>query len=107
MALRKFNPVTHSRRFMLLPDYKEITRSDPEKSLVEPNRSKAGRNHHGRITVRHQGSGNKRLYRIIDFKRDKLGIPARVVSVEYDPNRTARIALLQYIDGEKRYMLAP
>ncbi|HON27433.1 MAG TPA: 50S ribosomal protein L2 [Mesotoga infera] len=107
MALRKFNPVTHGRRFMLLPDYKEITRSDPEKSLVEPNKSKAGRNHHGRITVRHQGSGNKRLYRIIDFKRDKLGIPARVVSIEYDPNRTARIALLQYVDGEKRYMLAP
>jgi len=107
MALRKFNPVTHGRRFMLLPDYKEITRSDPEKSLVEPNKSKAGRNHHGRITVRHQGSGNKILYRIIDFKRDKLGIPARVVSIEYDPNRTARIALLQYVDGEKRYMLAP
>jgi large subunit ribosomal protein L2 len=107
MALRKFNPVTPGRRFMLLPDYKEITRSDPEKSLVEPNKSKAGRNHHGRITVRHQGSGNKRLYRIIDFKRDKLGIPARVVSIEYDPNRTARIALLQYVDGEKRYMLAP
>lgn len=107
MALKKFNPVTHSRRSMLLADFKELTDKEPEKSLLEPNRNKAGRNHHGRITVRHQGGGTKRLYRIIDFKREKLDIPAKVVALEYDPNRTARIALLQYVDGEKRYMLAP
>lgn len=107
MALRQFNPVTHSRRFMLLPDYKDITKKEPEKSLVEPLKSKAGRNHHGRITVRHQGGVNKRLYRIIDFKRSKLGVPAKVIAIEYDPNRTSRIALLQYIDGEKSYILAP
>ncbi|WP_367361647.1 50S ribosomal protein L2 [Mesotoga sp.] len=107
MALRKFNPVTKSRRFMLLPDFKEVTKTEPEKSLLEPINKNAGRNHHGRITVRHQGGGTKKRYRVIDFKRDKIGIPAKVVSIEYDPNRTARIALLQYIDGEKRYMLAP
>jgi len=87
--------------------FEEITRSKPEKSLLAPMRKKAGRNHRGKITVRHRGGGHKRRYRIIDFKRDKLGIPARVASIEYDPNRSARIALLVYADGEKRYIIAP
>ena len=107
MALKKFNPTTPSRRFMLLPTYKEITRDEPEKSLVKPIKNQAGRNHHGRVTVRHQGGGNKKLYRIIDFKREKFGVPAKVSSIEYDPYRTARIALLTYADGDKRYILAP
>jgi large subunit ribosomal protein L2 len=87
--------------------FEEITRSTPEKSLLREKHSKAGRNHQGRVTVRHRGGGHKRQYRIIDFKRDKFGIPARVASIEYDPNRTARIALLVYADGEKRYIIAP
>lgn len=107
MALKKFNPTTPSRRFMLLPTYKEITKDKPEKSLVKTIKNKAGRNHHGRVTVRHQGGGNKKLYRIIDFKRYKFGVPAKVASIEYDPYRTARIALLVYADGDKRYILAP
>jgi len=96
MGLRRFKPVTPSRRFSLLPDYSEVTKVEPEKSLIEPLKKKAGRNHHGRVTVRHQGGGHKRMYRIIDFRRNKFGIPARVEAIEYDPNRTARIALLVY-----------
>ena len=88
-------------------DFEEITKTKPEKSLLAPLRKKAGRNVRGKITVRHQGGGHKRMYRIIDFKRDKIGIPARVASIEYDPNRSARIALLFYADGEKRYIIAP
>ena len=87
--------------------FKESTKTEPEKSLTEPIRKKAGRNNNGRITVRHQGGGSKRLYRIIDFKRDKIDVPGKVVSIEYDPNRSARIALIQYVDGEKRYILCP
>lgn len=107
MGLKKFKPVTPGRRFMLIPDYSEITKAEPEKSLLVPLKKKAGRNHHGHVTVRHQGGGHKRMYRIIDFKRNKFGVPARVAAIEYDPNRTARIALLVYADGDKRYILAP
>lgn len=92
---------------MIISDFAEITRNEPEKSLTKALKSKAGRNSYGRITVRHQGGGNKRRYRVIDFKRDKFGVPAKVFSIEYDPNRSARIALLHYADGEKRYILAP
>ena len=92
---------------MSVSTFEEITKKDPEKRLIEPLRSRAGRNNRGRITTRHQGGGAKRFYRIIDFKRNKLGIPAKVNAIEYDPNRSARIALLFYVDGEKRYMLAP
>ncbi|HBT39633.1 MAG: 50S ribosomal protein L2 [Thermotoga sp. 50_1627] len=107
MGLKKFKPITPSRRFMVIPDFSEITKEEPEKSLLVPIKKTGGRNHHGRTTVRFRGGGHKRRYRIIDFKRDKIGIPAKVVSIEYDPNRTARIALLVYADGEKRYILAP
>ncbi len=108
MAVRKYKPTSPGRRQMTVLDYKQIvTRDEPEKSLVAPLKKKAGRNAQGRITVRHRGGGHKRLYRIIDFKRDKDGVPARVASIEYDPNRTAFIALLHYADGEKRYILAP
>jgi len=92
---------------MAIPDYAEITKSKPEKSLTEPLKRTAGRNHHGHVTVRHRGGGHKRRYRIIDFRREKDGIEAKTVSIEYDPNRSARIALLVYRDGEKRYILAP
>lgn len=107
MGLKKFKPTSPGRRHMIASDFSEITREKPEKSLTRALKSKAGRNSQGRITVRHQGGGNKRRYRIIDFKRDKVGIPAKVFSIEYDPNRSARIALLHYVDGEKRYILAP
>lgn len=107
MALRKYKPTTPSRRFMTLSAFDEVTRTRPEKSLTRPQKSNAGRNNKGRITVRHRGGGHKHLYRVIDFKRDKAGIPARVAEIEYDPNRSARIALLHYADGEKRYILAP
>jgi len=107
MALKKFSPTTPGRRFMTGADFAEITSSQPEKSLLKPLKRTGGRNSYGRITARHRGGGHKRRYRIIDFKRNKHGIPAKVVSIEYDPNRTARIALLQYVDGEKRYILAP
>lgn len=107
MALKTYKPVTPSRRFMTTADFSEITSSTPEKSLLVPLKSSGGRNANGRITVRRQGGGNKRFYRIVDFKRDKIGIPARVDSIQYDPNRTARIALLVYRDGEKRYILSP
>lgn len=107
MAIKLYKPTTPSRRGMTGYTFEEITRDEPEKSLVVPLPEKAGRNFRGKITVRHRGGGNKRLYRIIDFRRDKIGIPARVDSIEYDPNRSARIALVVYADGEKRYILAP
>jgi large subunit ribosomal protein L2 len=107
MAVRKYKPTTPSRRGASVSDFKEVTRDAPEKSLTRPLKNKAGRNAHGRITARHQGGGHKRQYRLIDFRRDKDGVPAKVAHIEYDPNRTARIALLHYVDGEKRYILAP
>jgi large subunit ribosomal protein L2 len=107
MAVRKYKPTTPGRRGASVSDFKEITRTTPEKSLTRPIKRKAGRNAHGRITARHQGGGHKRAYRVIDFKRNKDGVPAKVATIEYDPNRTARIALLHYADGEKRYILAP
>ena len=108
MGIRKHRPTTPGRRGSSVSDFVEITRSEPEKSLVRPLHNKGGRNGHGRITARHQGGGHKRAYRVIDFRRhDKDGVPAKVAHIEYDPNRTARIALLHYVDGEKRYILAP
>ncbi len=107
MAVRKFKPTSPGRRFMTVSDFQEITKSEPEKTLLAPLTKQAGRNVNGRITTRHRGGGHKRRYRIIDFKRRKDGVPARVHSIEYDPNRSARIALLHYADGEKRYILAP
>src|ERR1039457_5072201 len=108
MAIRKYKPTTPGRRGASGADFSEITRSEPEKSLVRPLNSRGGRNVHGRITARHQGGGHKRAYRLIDFRRhDKDGIPAKVAHIEYDPNRTSRIALLHYATGEKRYILAP
>ncbi|MHA2634600.1 MAG: 50S ribosomal protein L2 [bacterium JZ-2024 1] len=104
--MKEFKPYTPSRRFMRLQDLKEFAKKK-EKKLLQPKKSKAGRNAQGRITCRHKGGGHKRLLRIVDFRRDKDGIPARVVAIEYDPNRSARIALLHYQDGEKRYILAP
>ena len=106
MPLKSNRPVTAARRFTELADFKEITKGTPEKSLLEVRTSKAGRNAYGRLTVRHRGGGHKRFYRVIDFKRDKHGVPAKVAAIEYDPNRSARIALLHYQDGEKRYILA-
>ena len=107
MGIRVYKPTSPARRFMSVLTYEEITKKTPEKALTEILKKKAGRNKQGKITVRHQGGGSKRKYRIIDFKRDKLGVTAKVVAIEYDPNRTAFIALLQYADGEKRYILAP
>jgi len=107
MAVRKYKPTTPGRRGASVVTFDDITRSKPEKSLVAKGRNKAGRNTHGRITARHQGGGTKRRYRVIDFRRNKDGVPARVAHIEYDPNRSARIALLNYADGEKRYILAP
>jgi len=107
MGIKTFNPYTPSRRHMTGSDFKEVTVSKPEKSLVVSLNKNAGRNNQGKITVRHQGGGSRRKYRIIDFKRRKDGIPATVVSIEYDPNRTANIALISYVDGEKAYILAP
>lgn len=107
MGLKLYKPTTPSRRHMVLSDFAEITKTSPERSLVKAKKSNAGRNSAGRISVRHRGGGHKRRYRIIDFKRDKFGIPAKVVGIEYDPNRSARIALLNYADGEKRYIIAP
>lgn len=107
MGIKKFNPYTPSRRHMTSSDFAEITKTTPEKSLVESLSKTAGRNSQGKITVRHRGGGAKRKYRIIDFKRRKDGIPATVTAIEYDPNRTANIALLVYADGEKKYILAP
>ena len=107
MAVRKYKPTTPGRRGASVSSFDEITRAKPEKALVAKGRMKAGRNVHGRITTRHQGGGTKRRFRVIDFRRNKDGVPARVAHVEYDPNRSARIALLHYADGEKRYILAP
>ncbi len=107
MAIKRFKPTSPGKRFMTVSKSGEITKTKPEKSLLAPLKKKSGRNIYGRITARHQGGGHKRRYRVIDFKRDKDGIPAKVVSIEYDPNRSARIALINYQDGEKRYILAP
>ena len=107
MGVRQYKPTTPARRGMTVSDFDTVTTDKPEKSLTKPNPKKAGRNVYGRITTRHQGGGHKRRYRIIDFRRNKDGIPAKVASIEYDPNRSARIALLHYVDGEKRYILAP
>src|SRR5690554_6248171 len=108
MAIRRYKPTSPGRRGASVSDFAEVTRSTPEKSLLRPLPKKGGRNAHGRITARHQGGGHKRQYRVIDFRRaDKDGVPARVAHIEYDPNRTARIALLHYADGEKRYIIAP
>lgn len=106
MAVRKLKPTTPGQRQRSVSAFDDITTAEPEKSLLAPLKRKGGRNNNGRITTRHQGGGHKRRYRIIDFKRDKVGIPARVASIEYDPNRSARIALLVYADGEKRYVVA-
>ncbi len=107
MALKSFNPYTASRRFLTVLDRSEVTKDRPEKSLVEPRKRTGGRNGSGQLTVWHRGGGHKRQYRAIDFKRDKHGVPAKVAAIEYDPNRSARIALLHYADGEKRYILHP
>jgi large subunit ribosomal protein L2 len=107
MGLKRYKPTSPGRRFQTVSDFADITTSTPEKSLLEPLPKKGGRNNKGRITTRHQGGGHKRRYRRIDFKRNKDGVPAKVATIEYDPNRSARIALLHYADGEKRYILAP
>jgi large subunit ribosomal protein L2 len=107
MGIKTFKPTSPARRYYSVSDFKEVTKSEPERSLTEHQTSTGGRNNHGRITSRFRGGGHKQRYRLIDFKRDKIGVPATVAAVEYDPNRTARIALLHYADGEKRYILAP
>jgi large subunit ribosomal protein L2 len=107
MPTKRYKPTSPGRRFQTVSDFAEITKSKPEKSLLESKTRSSGRNVHGRITSRHRGGGHKRRYRVVDFRRNKDGIPAKVASIEYDPNRNARIALLNYYDGEKRYILAP
>jgi len=107
MAIRRVKPTSPGRRFQAYSSFEEITKTKPEKQLLKVIKKSGGRNAKGRITCRHRGGGHKRHYRIVDFKRDKIGIPAKVASIEYDPNRSARIALLHYVDGEKRYILAP
>src|SRR5919109_5580991 len=107
MPIRQYRPTSPGRRGMSVSTFEEITKTKPEKSLVVKLKKHAGRNNQGKITTRHRGGGAKRNYRLIDFKRNKLGVPAKVAAIEYDPNRTARIALLHYLDGEKRYILAP
>lgn len=107
MGLKSFKPVTPGLRFRQSDDYADITKDEPERTLVKSLKKHSGRNNMGRITTRHRGGGSRQLYRIIDFKRDKLNIPGKVVSIEYDPHRSARISLIQYVDGEKRYILAP
>ncbi|MDW8321698.1 MAG: 50S ribosomal protein L2 [Armatimonadota bacterium] len=107
MPIRQLKPTSPGRRFMAVSTFEEITREEPEKSLLAPLKKSGGRNNQGRTTARFRGGGNKRRYRIIDFKRDKIGVSGKVVSIEYDPNRSARIALIQYVDGEKRYILCP
>lgn len=107
MAIKKFKPTSNGRRNMSVSDFAEITTDKPEKSLLAPLPKRGGRNNQGKLTVRHQGGGHKRQYRIIDFKRDKDGIPGKVATIEYDPNRSANIALINYVDGEKRYIIAP
>lgn len=107
MGIKKYKPITPGRRGMTGSTFEEITKTKPERSLIIALRKKGGRNSYGRVTVRHRGGGHKRYIRIVDFKRDKIGIPARVAAIEYDPNRSARLALLFYVDGEKRYIIAP
>ena len=107
MPIKSFNPYTPSRRFITVEDFSGLTKKEPEKSLTVAKRKKGGRNNTGEVMVRHQGGGHKRRYRIVDFKRDKFDVPAKVVAIEYDPNRSARLALVQYADGEKRYILHP
>ena len=107
MPVKKFKPTSPGRRFATVAAFDEITASEPEKSLLRPLKKSGGRNNAGRVTTRHRGGGHKRQYRVIDFKRDKIGVPAKVTTIEYDPNRSARIALLCYADGEKRYIIAP
>ena len=107
MALKKYKPTTPGQRFKVISDYADITAAKPEKTLVAGKRSTGGRNSEGRMTIRNVGGGHKKKYRIIDFKRDKEGVPGKVKTIEYDPNRTARIALVFYADGEKRYIIAP
>ncbi len=107
MAIKQFKPYTPGRRFMSVQKNDDITKKDPERSLLAPLHKKGGRNNRGRITMRHRGGGAHRLYRVIDFKRNKLSVPGKVAAIEYDPNRNARIALIHYLDGEKRYILAP
>ncbi len=107
MAIRSYKPTSPGRRFQTVSTFEEITSTTPERSLLRPLKKTGGRNSYGRITSRHRGGGHKRRYRVIDFKRKKDGMPAKVASIEYDPNRSARLALLHYVDGEKRYILAP
>ncbi len=107
MGIKRFKPTSDGRRFMRISDFAEVTTNQPERSLLAPLSKKGGRNNRGRITARHRGGGHKRRYRIIDFRRDKLEVPGKVATIEYDPNRTARIALIHYVDGEKRYILHP
>lgn len=107
MGVKQYKPTSPGRRFQSVSTFEEITRKEPERSLIKPLKRSGGRNATGRMTVRHRGGGAKRRYRVIDFRRDKHGVPAKVASIEYDPNRSARIALLHYVDGEKRYILAP
>ncbi|MBU6216191.1 MAG: 50S ribosomal protein L2, partial [Acidobacteria bacterium] len=107
MGIRKRKPTSPGRRFQTVSDFSELTRSEPEKSLLAKKSKTGGRNSYGRKTSRHRGGGHKQQYRVIDFKRKKDGVPAKVAAIEYDPNRTCRIALLHYLDGEKRYILAP
>jgi large subunit ribosomal protein L2 len=107
MALKQYKPTSPGRRFGTVSDFSDLTKKEPEKSLLRPKKRTGGRNHSGRITMRHHGGGAKQHYRVIDFKRDKIGVPGKVAAIEYDPNRSARIALIHYADGEKRYILAP
>src|SRR2546430_3694892 len=107
MPLRKRKPTSPGRRFQTVSDFSEVTKSTPEKSLLAPKPKSGGRNNRGKKTARHRGGGHKQRYRIVDFKRSKDGVPAKVAAIEYDPNRNARIALLHYLDGEKRYIIAP
>src|ERR1043165_3163016 len=107
MPIRRYKPTSPGRRFMSVSTFEEVTKSKPEKSLLEPGTKKGGRNNNGRVTARHQGGGHKRRYRVIDFKRVKDGVPAKVAAIEYDPNRSARLALPHYADGAKAYILAP
>ena len=107
MGIRKIKPTSPGSRFKTVSTFEELTTNRPEKSLLKPLKEKAGRNNQGRITVRYRGGGHKRTYRVIDFKRDKDNVSAKVATIEYDPNRSSRIALLNYVDGEKRYIIAP
>jgi large subunit ribosomal protein L2 len=107
MSIKRYKPTSAGRRNMSVAGFEEVTKTTPEKALLEPLKKSGGRNNHGHMTIRHRGGGHKRMYRVIDFRRNKVGVPANVAAIEYDPNRTARIALLHYMDGEKAYILAP